>query len=488
MPQFPFLCTHEGKRDLHILVTGTVGAGKSALINSIIGKDSAHENYSPKKETTKVFKYEKRAGNSTISIYESPGLQLEDDNETENQYLNYVEEDCSEVDLNLYCVKMSDRIRPSAVDAVKRLCCAFGKKEFRQKTLFVLTFANEIKLPELKKSSMLVEHFGDQMIVWKKLLQTVFTDKVGISKEAAANVPIVPAGYHNNLSLPAADRECDDWLQNLWVDGLKIDDLNAEQDKGWEAAMIAYLQSKGRDNLCICVIGRTGTGKSALVNSMVGKTDARAEEGDTASRVTAVVARYRRRIGNCTIFIYDSPGLHDDKEIVDQYWKDLEENCGEVDLNLYCVRMNNKMQPSEIDAIKKFSFVFRKNDFWRKTLFVLTFANEIVLPKQKISSKLLKHFRDQLTEWEKHLQKALTDKAGISEEAAANVPVVPAGYRDELSLRAAKCNDWLSRLRTKCFDQIKDIARPISSSINWGQLHPSEEVKTEAITNTRRKY
>ena len=159
------------------------------MVNSIIGQYYADEDDSPQKETTKVIKYEKRAGNSTISIYESPGLQLEDDNETENQYLNCVEEDCSEVDLNLYCVKMSDRIRPSAVDAVKKLCYAFGKKEFQQKTLFVLTFANDITVPNQKISSMLVQHFGDQMTRWKTLLQKALTDKAGISKEVAANVP-----------------------------------------------------------------------------------------------------------------------------------------------------------------------------------------------------------------------------------------------------------------------------------------------------------
>ena len=454
------------------------------MVNSIIGEYYADEDDSPQKETTKVIKYEKRAGNSTISIYESPGLQLEDDNETENQYLNCVEEDCSEVDLNLYCVKMSDRIRPSAVDAVKKLCYTFGKKEFQQKTLFVLTFANDITVPNQKISSMLVQHFGDQTTRWKTLLQKALADKAGISKEVAANVPVVPAGYYDNLSLPAA--KCDDWLHKLWFHilvGLKVDNLNAEQDhRGWEGAMIAYLQSKGRDNLRICVIGRTGTGKSALVNGMVGKTDACAEEGDTASRVTAVVARYRRRIGDCTIFIYDSPGLHDDKEIADQYLKEIEENCGEVDLNLYCVRMNNKMQPSEIDAIKKFSYAFGKNEFWHKTLFVLTFANAIVLPKQKISSMLFQHFRDQMSGWKTLLEKALTEKVGITKEAAANVPVVPAGYHDKLSLPAAKCDNWLNKLRTQCFNQIKDMARPISSSISWGQLQPSEEVKKEDVT------
>ena len=447
------------------------------MVNSIIGEYVAEEDDQPHEETTNLIKYEKRAGHSTMSIYDSPGFQ--DDTETENQYLDYVGENCSEVDLNLYCVKMRDRLRPSEIDAMKKLSFAFGKKKFWRKTLFVLTFANEIALPKQKSSSVLFQHFRDQMSGWKTLLEKSLTEKVGVSKEAAANVPVVPAGYHDKLSLPPA--KCDDWLHKLWFHilvGLKIDNLN-EQDSNWEASMIEYLRSKGRDNLRICVIGRTGTGKSALVNSMVGNTDAHAEEGDTASRVTAVVAMYEKSIENCTISIYDSPGLDDDQTITDQYLKDIEEKCGEVDLNLYCVKMNDKMNPSEIDTIKKFSCAFGKNEFWRKTLFVLTFANEIVLPKQKLSSMLLQHFRDRLTEWKKLLQKALTDKAGITKEAAANVPVIPAGYYDKLSLPAAKCDNWLIKLRTQCFDQIKDMARP---SINWGQLQPSEEVKKEDIT------
>ena len=101
---------------------------------------------------------------------------------------------------------------------------------------------------------------------------------------------------------------------------------------------------------------------------------------------------------------------------------------------------------------------------------MLTFANEITLPKPKSSSMLLKHFSDQLTMWERLLQKAVADNVPV-------VPVILAGYRDELSL--PDCKNWLSRLRTRCFD----IAKPISSSINWGKLQPSEEVKQEDTNN-----
>ena len=46
--------------------------------------------------------------------------------------------------------------------------------------------------------------------------------------------------------------------------------FNEEQDE-LEAAISGHLQKKGKNNLHILVSGRTGAGKSALVNSIIGE-------------------------------------------------------------------------------------------------------------------------------------------------------------------------------------------------------------------------
>lgn len=137
---------------------------------------------------------------------------------------------------------------------------------------------------------MRFQHFRDRKIKWKEL-QKELVDKAGINKEVAENVPVVPVGYHDKFSVPAA--KCDNWLDQLWFQILLRLNTNSLKEQDWEATMTTYLQSDGRNSLFICVIGRTGTGKSALVNNIVGNNDA--EEDEIAKlRVTAKVASYMK--------------------------------------------------------------------------------------------------------------------------------------------------------------------------------------------------
>ena len=91
------------------------------------------------------------------------------------------------------------------------------------------------------------------------------------------------------------------------------------------------------------------------MNSIIGEYVA--IEDDTAYPVTKTVSKYERNIGcNTTVTVYDSPGLQDGtkgKEDEKLVLNKLKETCREVDLYLYCVKMNDtvKMQPSEVDAV-----------------------------------------------------------------------------------------------------------------------------------------
>ena len=140
--------------------------------------------------------------------------------------------------------------------------------------------------------------------------------------------------------------------------------------------------------------------------------------------------------------------------------------------------MTNYVQVNTCAAIMKLSRAFGMEELWQNTLFMLTFANEITLPRsEKYSTTLSDHFKKKLSEWKTVLQDTLTNKAGITKEVAENVPIVPAGYFDEPSLPAANCDFWLSMLWFRYLAQIKDIKNPILLNVNWGQLQTSEEEK-----------
>lgn len=245
------------------------------------------------------------------------------------------------------------------------------------------------------------------------------------------------------------------------------------------------LLSTGKRYLRILVTGRTGAGKSALVNSIVGEYVA--VEGVSPNRVTTEVTKYEKKVQDVIVTIYDSPGLQDgtaDEIIERQYLDDLADKCNEVDLVLYCIRMNDRF--SEFAAIKKLSFAFGMNKFWQSTLFVLTFANDITLPKTQTSyTSLPQYFRKQMSDW-KHIlhQIALISEVGIDREIAENVPIIPAGYSSEPYLPATDCDYWLSKLWFQCLERTADDAKPLLLKINWSRLQTSKEAEAE-IKNTR---
>ena len=59
----------------------------------------------------------------------------------------------------------------------------------------------------------------------------------------------------------------------------------------------------------VLVVGETGTGKSALVNNLMGR--AVVEEGDTLDSQTATITKHTLEVQGVTVALYDTPGLDD---------------------------------------------------------------------------------------------------------------------------------------------------------------------------------
>ena len=78
------------------------------------------------------------------------------------------------------------------------------------------------------------------------------------------------------------------------------------------------------------MVGKTGVGKSALINSICGD-DVVMESLNSCCGETTEVTKYEKRVGNFTVYIYDTPGLNNVDPSL-KYW-----SC-EVDLNLYCAK------------------------------------------------------------------------------------------------------------------------------------------------------
>ena len=129
--------------------------------------------------------------------------------------------------------------------------------------------------------------------------------------------------------------------------------------------------------------------------------------------------------------MWDYPGLQDGTDKDDEYLVDMEKNCKDVDLYVYCISaLDRRFTKDYRDTVcmKKLIKVFG-SAMWEHTLFVLTFANvlENVDDKLREAEDVEKPsiFKEILEERERELKSRLEKDVGVSKE---KIHFVPAGY------------------------------------------------------------
>ena len=178
-------------------------------------------------------------------------------------------------------------------------------------------------------------------------------------------------------------------------------------------ALTLYWQSE-MSSVSILMTGKTGCGKSTLTNGILGlKLNEQAEEGDSiVQRCTTRVTQYQKKKRGVNVTIWDSPGLQDGTSDQDRYLNEIMEKCSNVDLKIYCTKMNEtRFVPGDdnpdVVAMKKFTEALGP-EFWKNAIIVLTYANTLeafnvhwrkLNPKQKA-----KAFVAKVEEWEKQIK------------------------------------------------------------------------------------
>ena len=239
----------------------------------------------------------------------------------------------------------------------------------------------------------------------------------------------------------------------------------------------------GSNSVNMLVTGKTGVGKSSLINGVVGQNVA--EEGDTLDRGTVKVQAFSFKYHDVDITIWDSPGLQDGLDKEEEYIRDMQyQGCASADLVLYCARMNdNRFRQEDHDAIRKLTKGLGKA-IWNNAIFVMTFANEVRAKRergQKLTPKEehkrnLDFFKERLDMWKAKLAAAIVE-AGVDAKIAANIPIVPAGYDEEQALPDR--DNWLSPLWYASIMRMKERSQPALLKANLHRIKLPDQVSPE---------
>ena len=202
------------------------------------------------------------------------------------------------------------------------------------------------------------------------------------------------------------------------------------------------------------VVGKTGVGKSSLINSVAGKEVA--EEGEDLDIGTYNIESYEVTHESATIRLWDTPGLFDMTKRSDSYMDQIREKYQECDLVLYCSDMTDtRITQQDKQAIETFTRSLGPA-FWQRTCFVFTFANCVENPRSKTTAK---YFTDTKQSLQDAYCRALKE-AGVPADITKYIPFIPAGYHpwstDREMYILLDGNHWISAFWISCFARAKD--------------------------------
>ena len=238
------------------------------------------------------------------------------------------------------------------------------------------------------------------------------------------------------------------------------------------------------NSINILVFGKTGTGKSTLVNAILGQEVA--DVGETLHPETTEVTSFRAKIDEIKVKVWDSPGLQDGLKHEADYLRDIEASCKDkVDLFIYCVSMQNACFVQGNRDIVSMCQLTEKlgREIWNHAIIILTQAN-VCLAKLRssittsdcdIKIKTSEMFNRRLEEWKEKLKKCLHENLKLSPETIAKMPILPAGRKGHPLLNSS----WLSKIWIGSLLVTRHSAIPALIKVNHQVLSRASDIHSE---------
>ena len=237
--------------------------------------------------------------------------------------------------------------------------------------------------------------------------------------------------------------------------------------------------SSPSSKLRVVVFGKTGTGKSSLINSLFLSETPVAKEGDSLFSETKSVHCYTKMVtmivNDVHVTLWDTPGLKDPESDGEKTIKEIREKCdvGDIDLFVYCTHFDQpRLQKEDVDCIRDITKAFG-DGIWKRALFALTFANKTTLPPSVTDKTLSEYFQFRLDQWKDGLHQFVKKNAReLSDQVISSIPVIPTGYKN---LPLPDKRFWLLEFWSACVAQVNFFALPAMKRVTDDRIRDVEE-------------
>ena len=229
----------------------------------------------------------------------------------------------------------------------------------------------------------------------------------------------------------------------------------------------------------VMVIGKTGTGKSTLLNGVLGAQ--LFEEGEDFEPQTLQLECKKVTKAGVDIVAFDTPGLQDGLGNEKQYLAQMKAECTNIHLILYCVSMLETRSDLEKrnSAIKLITQALEAN-IWKNAVLILTFANvfekRLVTKHDNNQEEIKISFKKKVNEWKGCIRNALY-QSGVPYEIYSKISLIPVSTGNEPHLITQRY--WLSNFWSKSLLATKKEAQVAIMKMSLVRLQYEDDIKPE---------